>query len=300
MNPRFSLLAFLFVALIFVLSPSLRAGASNKNGNPFGNGTFFQTTGTFSAVVRGQNLSGTMMFSTGANTNGASSSGTNGATSASSGGKATISYLGDSTGSTPGIYLGNADGMWNPSSGEISGQLWGGIKLSGNGTNYIYPEIYNTTNQGTYPDGSTFNYYPWPISTVTNTTLTTTVTDPTTGVTTYITTNIAVTNTIYVEPVGKNSYNDTAFISGNFSGYTQNNYPNQTFTASGTLVQQELVSPPVGSGVTGSAPFTQGQYTIPITVQGIRISDSYTSFGLVSNSVPYSTTLYSVTNISSF
>jgi hypothetical protein len=296
-------LAFLFVALIFVLSPSLRAGASNKNGNPFGNGTFFQTTGTFSAVVRGQNLSGTMMFSTGANTNGAASSGSNAATSASSGGKATISYLGDSTGSTPGIYLGNADGMWNPSSGEISGQLWGGIRLSGVNTNYIYPEIYNNTNIGTITlaDGTTTNfyYYPFPIYTVSN------------SVTTYFGTNIfgdaysyaytnTVVNTIYVEPVGKNVYNDAAFISGDFSGYTQNNYPNQTFTASGTLVQQELITAAQGLDTTGTSPFTKGKVSIPVAVQGIRISDSYTSFGLVSNSVPYSTTAYTATNFSSF
>jgi hypothetical protein len=191
----------------------------------------------------------------------------------------------------PGIYLGNADGMWNPSSGEISGQLWGGIRLSGTSTNYIYPEIYNTTNQGSYPDGSTFNYYPWPISTVTNIIVT---------LPSGLPTNIVQTNVIYVEPVGKNVINDTAFISGNFSGYTQNSYPNQTFTASGTLVQQEIISAPYGTGVTGTGPFSKSAVSIPVAVQGIRISDSYTSFGLVSNSVPYSTTAYTVTNITSF
>ena len=42
----------------------LHAGASNKNGNPFGNGTFFSNDGTFSAVLRGQNLVGITQFST--------------------------------------------------------------------------------------------------------------------------------------------------------------------------------------------------------------------------------------------
>ena len=44
----FSLLAFSLLLSV----DSLRAGASNKNGNPFGNGSFFPNQGTFSAVVR--------------------------------------------------------------------------------------------------------------------------------------------------------------------------------------------------------------------------------------------------------
>lgn len=40
------------------------AGASNKNGNPYGNGTFFSSEGTFSGIMRGQNLTGVTQFST--------------------------------------------------------------------------------------------------------------------------------------------------------------------------------------------------------------------------------------------
>lgn len=40
------------------------AGASNKSGNPYGNGTFFGNDGTFSAVLRGVNLTGVTQFST--------------------------------------------------------------------------------------------------------------------------------------------------------------------------------------------------------------------------------------------
>jgi len=256
---RIPSLALLLVASALAFAPGLHAGASNKNGNPFGNGTFFQTTGTFSAVVRGENLSGTMLFSTGANTN----SSTN-----SSGGSTTISYLGSPDGfSRAGIYIGNATGMWDPSSGAISGQIWGGLTLSGTNSTTIYPEIYNTP------------LFPSPIITVSGT---------------------GVTNIVYVEPVGSNSFNDTAYISGNFSGSTQNKYPNQTFTAQGTLLQQQLYPQTVDTGE-GTVPVQMAaDLPIPITVQGVRVSDSYSTFSTVSNSVPYSMTTYTVTNFNTF
>jgi len=42
-------------ALLFCVIPQAHAGASNKNGNPYGNGSFFSDSGTFSAVVRSSN-----------------------------------------------------------------------------------------------------------------------------------------------------------------------------------------------------------------------------------------------------
>ncbi len=62
---RIPSLALLLVGSVLALVPSLHAGASNKNGNPFGNGTFFPNTGTFSAIVRGNyGLIGAVEFST--------------------------------------------------------------------------------------------------------------------------------------------------------------------------------------------------------------------------------------------
>ncbi len=55
----------LLSALALVLtSTQAFAGASNKSGNPFGNGTFFGNDGTFSAVLRGKNMTGVTQFST--------------------------------------------------------------------------------------------------------------------------------------------------------------------------------------------------------------------------------------------
>ena len=56
------------MAIVFNSSPKLFAGASNKSGNPFGNGTFFSTAGTFNGVLRGNNMIGVTTFSTDTNT----------------------------------------------------------------------------------------------------------------------------------------------------------------------------------------------------------------------------------------
>jgi hypothetical protein len=125
--------------------------------------------------------------------------------------------------------------------------------------------------------------------------------DPLTGLPVTIPgTNFVVTNNIYVMPVGSNSFNDTAYMSGNFSGNTANSYPNQTFTAQGTLVQQQLAPQVVDTGE-GTVPVQMADdLPIPITVQGMRVSDNYSSFNTVTNSVPYSWTTYSITNFAGF
>jgi len=44
--------------------PQVQAGGSNKSGNPYGNGSFFPNNGTFTGVIRGENLGGITQFST--------------------------------------------------------------------------------------------------------------------------------------------------------------------------------------------------------------------------------------------
>ena len=269
--------------LLVCMIPQLHAFASNKNGNPYGNGTFFQTTGTFSAVVRGQNLSGTILFSTGASTN---------AVSTNSSGSSVIVFQGNT-------YMGNSAGMWNPSSGTIDGQIWGGQGLSGTNINSIYPEIYNTNN------------FPVAINVVSNVVIPpTSATVSSAGVVIPGTpgTNYTVTNIIYAEPKGTNYIQDGVYMNGSFDGNVQNSYPNQTFTAYGTITQQQLTqqtpfgltnSGPATNGTEGSLPVQISSTNIFITVTGIRVADSYTSFNTVDNrsNVPYSSTYYSVTNI---
>jgi hypothetical protein len=76
-SPLFFAATVMTTALVSL--SDLRAGASNKSGNPFGNGTFFSDAGTFSAVVRDTNgFLGTLQIVTSATnstTNAASNSG---------------------------------------------------------------------------------------------------------------------------------------------------------------------------------------------------------------------------------
>lgn len=79
-SSKHTLAFFLLVAaLILSVSPAF-AGASNKSGNPFGNGSFFPDSGNFSAILRGSGgFIGTVQFSTtaGAVTSGSSSNSAN-------------------------------------------------------------------------------------------------------------------------------------------------------------------------------------------------------------------------------
>lgn len=60
-----TILALLLTGMIFVPISQLHAGASNKSGNPYGNGTFFPNNGTFSAIERSSNgFLGVLQFST--------------------------------------------------------------------------------------------------------------------------------------------------------------------------------------------------------------------------------------------
>ena len=258
-NPSSQVFSAALATLIAVIfATDLHAGASNKNGNPFGNGSFFSNTGTFSAVVRGENLSGTIYFSTGANSNSASTN--------SSGGSSEIVYQGYT-------YTGNSQAAWNPSSSAISGQLNGGQILSGTNTSQVVSTLPPTI-----------------IEKVTNNIVTNTTVDPATGATNSTASNIITTNQVVIGSVGKNTLNDTLYMSGNFLGNVHNSYPNQTFSAYGNVIQQQIASQTAGD------PAAVASVTVPIAVSGVRISDEITSFATISNSVPYSTTTYQTTN----
>jgi len=67
-SPRSVFTVLAAFALMLLSSTHLAAGTSNKNGSPYGNGTFFPTTGTFTGVLRGVNIVGVTQFSTSTNT----------------------------------------------------------------------------------------------------------------------------------------------------------------------------------------------------------------------------------------
>ncbi len=115
---RFSplLLSFCLTAFSLYMPATVQAGASNKSGNPYGNGSFFGNDGTFSGVIRGVNVTGTTQFSTyGSNsvTTGLYPAGGNSSTAANIPGVTSLYYLGFT-------YMGPANGVIDPVSGQLA------------------------------------------------------------------------------------------------------------------------------------------------------------------------------------
>ena len=93
-SPLFFAVAVMTTA--FVSLSDLQAGASNKSGNPYGNGTFFPNTGNFSAILRSTNgFLGVVQFTTGSTNVTLSSSTNSGVASVYADG---IQYLGSALG----------------------------------------------------------------------------------------------------------------------------------------------------------------------------------------------------------
>lgn len=93
------LLGSLIAALQLASIPEGRA-FGGAPGGPFSNGSYFPNDGTFSAVVRGENLTGTIQFSTSSNS------------TAGSTGVSTIYYNGDTC-------IGNSQGAYDPQSSTM-------------------------------------------------------------------------------------------------------------------------------------------------------------------------------------
>jgi hypothetical protein len=323
-SPLFFAVAVMTTA--FVSLSDLRAGASNKNGNPFGNGTFFQG-GTFSAVIRGQNLSGIMLVSAPPGASGGSNStSTNTSSTNGSGGVATIIFQGNA-------FQANANANVDPSSSQIGGNFYGGITLSGSGSNSI---LASTTNPLT-PVVSNTNIYTtnwdYSINTYTNTNPVVTVTTNSNPVytsftntltvppeTNYFTnytytylystnfspevtvitnsnaivtyTNVTITNYLNLQQVATTTFNDAVQVVGAYAGPLNNQYPNQTFLGNGGVTQKKI------SFGTNGIPTVELQ-NYPIYVQGILISSAMQTFPTTysSNSVPFARTIYTMTNL---
>jgi len=97
-----TILSRLALLTTLALTPLLMTDAhafGGKPGGPFSNGTYFPNEGTFSAVLRAENLIGTLQFST--------------SSSSASSGVATIYNDGDT-------YIGNSSGSFNPNSNNIA------------------------------------------------------------------------------------------------------------------------------------------------------------------------------------
>lgn len=259
-------LALIAAGLVMFGSAQVQAGSSNKNGNPYGNGTFFNNSGTYTAIMRGQNLMGVTQFnifadglypSSGWNMlNGASSNNVQpGQTNPGSGtpGFVSLYYNGSS-------YNGPAFSVVDPGGSQIGsvfytykagGAQWdpGQTNLGVSVTNIVITNSVTITN----------------VSTDTNGVVTTTV-EVTNSL---ISTNIVRTNTL--SAYGLNGgYN---YYDGYWNASLQNKYPNQVFYGNGAVSLGQSGNPTYPSPINqanGQAGVTQ----IPFSVQGTRVSGS--------------------------
>jgi hypothetical protein len=119
------------VAMLQFTSAPEACAFGGAPGGPFSNGSYFPNDGTFSAVVRGENLSGTVQFST---TSGS------GETGAGSTGVSTIYYDGDT-------YLGNSQGSYNPQASTMAVNFQADVE--GQGQNTIIVQTPVTTTETT-------------------------------------------------------------------------------------------------------------------------------------------------------
>jgi len=211
------LIGSLVAILQFTSAPEAHA-FGGAPGGPFSNGSYFPNDGTFSAVVRGENLSGTVQFST--------------SSASASTGISTIYYDGDS-------YIGNSQGSYDPqaSSMEVNFQA----DVEGQGQNNII------------------------VSKPITTTETTNVINPLTGQVTPVQTS----QTDFV-PYRQYLFFDSLYLNGYANCKASNAFPNQKFSGSGNAEFQQLV-------FVGNTPFLDA-VTLPISVSGVRLSNTATTF----------------------
>ena len=204
------------LTLSFALSTSTESLAfGGPPGGPFSNGSYFPNDGTFSAVVRGENLTGTLQFST---TEGAgapvqlqiedpdtgSTTLLDTASGQGSTGVATIYFDGDS-------FKGNSQGSLNSEASTMTINFQADIQGQGEQEILVQTPV---TTFGT----STTN------GTVTNTTSTT------------------------FQTTRQILYFDSLYLNGSAECQTSNAFPNQKFEGDGEAEFQQLV-------FTGNTPF---------------------------------------------
>jgi hypothetical protein len=221
-------------------------------GGPFSSGSYFPNDGTFSAVVRGENLTGTLQFSTteGSGPTGGAVSTTDkydfgfgfGETSTTtrqeatggigSTGVATIYYDGDT-------YTGNSQGSPNGVESTLTVNFQAGIV--GQGEKKIEVKTPVTTSE------------------------TTNVINPLTGQVTPVQT----TQTEFV-PTREILYFDSLYLNGAAECKTSNAFPNQKFEGAGEAELQYYV-------FSGNTPVLDA-VRIPLSVTGVRLSNTSSTF----------------------
>lgn len=278
----------LLSALALVLtSTQAFAGASNKSGNPYGNGTFFGNDGTFSAVLRGKNMTGITQFST--YSSGKITTGLNTITNAATA---------DTAANVPGTvnvylngvsYAGIASGVLDPSAGTISAvfssfsvrsatnfavnQTLTNNSLTNISTNngVVSATNYTFTNSSNN-SGTNITNSPPSITLITNITAASiTNTSVLSNTNTTSTNNI---NTLVISTNGSSiSYTagfSQSILGGAFTANFQNKYPNQTFYGDGSVTTPQAVVNGTNTSIVAD--------TVSFNVNGVRVSSSSATY----------------------
>jgi hypothetical protein len=252
MNPilrpyLFGVLTATSIALL--ATPSRVQAFGGPPGGPFSNGSYFPNDGTFSAVVRGENLTGTLQFSTTAGAGPspaapaapAAADGAAGAPQAAGAGStggvgstgiATIYFNGDT-------FRGNSQGASNPVASSMTVNFQAGAQGQGEQTIEVQTPV--TTSE------------------------TTNVINPLTGQVTPVQT----TQTQFI-PTRQIIYFDALYINGVAECKTSNAFPNQKFQGTGEAEFQQLV-------FSGATPFFDA-IRFDISVTGVRLSNTASAF----------------------
>jgi hypothetical protein len=240
----------LAAAAIAIVFANTSHGFGGPPGGPFGNGSNFPNDGTFSAVVRGENLSGTLQFSTTAGSGPSNQSVTQSSTvdlsqlsvtdstttSQSGGvgstGVATIFFSGDT-------LQGNAQGSLNAQSSTLAVNFQ--TDAQGQGERTIQVQEAVETQQAlpvTGPDGNITGY-------------------------------VSV-NATQFQTTREIHYFDALYLTGFANCKTSNAFPNQQFKGTGEAEFQTLI-------FAGNTPFLDAT-TFPVSVNGVRLSNTASSF----------------------
>jgi hypothetical protein len=239
-------------------SPGRVQAFGGPPGGPFGNGSYFPNDGTFSAVVRGTNLTGTLQFSTTEGSGPSSSTSTTTSGEGAGGGTAAASTT--STSGTGGVgstgianiyyngrtYNGNSQGSLNPESSAMTVMFQANSAGQGEQTRTVSRvvdlgdtvEITTTIN----PDGTVVQ-------------------------------NETITPNREVVPAREISYFDTYYMNGFVDCKTSNAFPNQKFKGSGQMFTQEI-----NFNLGNSDPRLAEVGPIPLSVTGVRLSNTASSF----------------------
>jgi hypothetical protein len=213
------------LAIAMLMSSSYEASAfGGPPGGPFSNGSYFPNDGTFSAVVRGENLTGTLQFST---TSGAGPTSTDILTTGGVGGLgstgvATIYYDGDT-------FQGNSQGALNAEASTMTVNFQADSQQQGQ-RDVTLQDLVVTSK-----DASGLEIYS-------------------------------------VVDTGIINYFDSLYLNGFANCKTSNSFPTQKFEGTGEVKSLKL-------NFNGNTPFEEF-VTFPITVTGVRLSNTATSFNV--------------------